>query len=665
MKYKENSLGRWTSSLNRPALVCSPAIFVGSLILVFGSWHVGSGLAQYPGSHAATTVGYPNPSVVSTSFASSPISSFSPVSSSSSMALRDWALDVANAKINLDANQLPDIPIARERLDRAMMELENFLATSPQHQANWLAFLAWNELRTELKKESPNDVRLSQLEKTFRQNYLGLEMRQFTHVRDALSEYSIALKFSSNRPKAIEAFGKLLSSLSEQLQKPNQSADFEATREIGKSISFLSKANQASNLVSAIRSNFSRSNARVLVSSAFVQQRFSRPVNEANPVNELILGTQIYGQSWLQGFVTPQLLDSHSNAALRLELNANLSSENIGYNRSVKLYTQGAASVFASETIALTDNGLTTLNDTSVDASLSSQINDIEARLRIVRKIASKKAAEQKPQADAIAEGRLENRIRNEFHQKLAQQVSDANQKIKTPDLPVLKRLGLDLPNRTTWSSPSYLALLWKVQGHAQLAAPRSCPLVVDPSGITVQLHESVVTNVLDPLLAGRIIKNTDLDSLAVQFGDALGKGLVKPSNDEPFAITMADYHPVEIQLDNSLVTFRIRTEKLDRGDRALKQAASIKASYTIELIDGAIQFRRQGDIDIDFSGSQQRGSEGVVLRSFLKRKFTEVFKEQLLDTPLRLTDRLPSDFQGLGLYSIQVDDGWIQAHLR
>jgi len=575
---------------------------------------------------------------------------------------RNWALEVANAQKNLDPNRLPDIAKTRDRLDQAIKVLENFLATSPQHEANWLAFLTWNDLKKELKEEAPDQEKLTQIEKSFRQNYFGLELRQFTNVRDALTSYITALKFSTDRSTAIQIFTNRLSKLSEQLQLPNATQNFEGTREIGQTIAYLMQGNQSDSLVGAVRSQYSRSNARVLISSEFVNARFSKPVNEANPVNEIILGTQLFGQSWMQGWVTPQLIDSSSQAAMRLNLNGAFSSQNIGYNRSVKLHTQGSGSVVACETIALTDNGLVPLNDTASDAMLSSQIDSIEAKLRIVRKIASKQAAKQKPEADSIAEGRLETRVRTQFHERLAQQISEANQRIQNPDLTVLARLGLDRPNRTTWSSPQYMALLWKLQSQTQLAAPASCPLVVDPTGVTVQLHESVVTNLLDPVLAGRTLRSTELDTLAPQFGGVLGKGLIKQKDEKPWAITMAPFHPVEIQLDDSLVTFRIRTKRLDSGDQGVDKAASIEASYKIVLIDGAIQLERQGDVKIVFA--EQRGSRAATMRGALKKIFDEVLKQKLLDEPFRITDRLPSELN-LSLSSIQVDDGWIQMHLR
>ncbi|HUP77629.1 MAG TPA: hypothetical protein VM260_03640, partial [Pirellula sp.] len=161
------------------------------------------------------------------------------ISSVSSLWTRNWDLDIANAQLNLNPNRLPDVGLAKQRLDQSMVELENFLATSPQHQAKWLAFLTWNDLRSEITKTAPNLDLLVQIEKTFRQNYFGLEMRQFTNVRDSLTYYTHALKFSTDRPKTLEIFSNRLKNLSEQLQISNTVKKFEHTREIGQTISYL------------------------------------------------------------------------------------------------------------------------------------------------------------------------------------------------------------------------------------------------------------------------------------------------------------------------------------------------------------------------------------------------------------------------------------------
>ncbi len=646
-------------------------------------WHIGRSLAQSPsdlqvvaGSYVAEAT---SPVVAATwnpddESASSPsrivlISSSLPSSGSmaspSAASQLDWATTVANARLNLRAETLPNPANAKMALEDATIQLQKFLATASSDRfANWLSFLRWNELQQELSKAEPDVEQLVQLERNMRQNYLGLEMSQFVRVRERLSDYIDALTFGGEPANTIELLGKRLEQLSVSLQTPSQGADTERQREIGLVASFLDQSKQLPDLIQTVRSNFSKANVRVLVSSEFVQRQFIRPVAEPSPVNEVILGTQIRGRAFLQGNVIPQLLDNPRNASMRLLLSAHMSSQNIGTNRGVLLHTRGDADVLASETISLTDAGLLSQNDTSVYAPLQSHIDSIEHRLRIVRKIAAKKAAQQKPQADAIARGRLEARVSTQFHQQLQDQLVQTNAKMGNLELPVLNRLGLSRPKRTSWSSGQYLSLLWKQQESYQLAAPTSCPLIVQPHGLAIQFHQSAIMNILDPIIGGRIIRSEDLDDFAVQADLPPSEGLKAEATGEKWAISMASYHPVEVEFDDQLVRFRIRTTKLDRGDQALEQPATIEAAYKVVLMDGAIQFERQGDVKIEFAGKAQRGLRAVTLRSFLKNKFDTVFKLELLDKPIRPTDRLPADAPPMTITDIQVDDGWIQATL-
>jgi len=567
--------------------------------------------------------------------------------------------------MNLRAETLPNPVTAKLALENATIQLQNFLSTaSGDRQANWLSFLRWNDLLKELGNNEPDIEQLVQIERNMRQNYLGLEMSNFVNVRERLSDYIDALEFGAEPKETLEILGKRLENLSESLQSPVFGADTERQREIGLITSFLAQSKQLPDLMQTVRSNFSKANLRVLVSSEFVQRQFSRPVAQPNPVNEVILGTQIRGQSFLQGSVIPQLVDNPRNASMRLMLSAHMNSTSVGTNRKVLFHTLGSSDVSAGETIMLTDSGLVTQNDTSVFAPLQTSIVGIEHRFRIVRKIAAKKAAEQKPQADSIARGRLETRVSTQFHQQLQDQLVETNAKMRTTEMPIFNRLGLSKPKRTSWSSGQYLSLLWKQQEPDQLAASTSCPLVVQPCGLTIQLHQSAIMNMLDPVLGGRIIRNEDLDDFAVQAGAKPSADLSQEVRGEKWAISMASYHPLEVEFDDQLVRFRIRTTRLDRGDQALDQPATIEAIYKIVLVDGAIQFERQGDVKIDFAGKAQRGLRAVTLRSFLKNKFDSVFKPQLLDTPFRPTDRLPANVPQMTITDIQVDDGWIQANL-
>lgn len=571
---------------------------------------------------------------------------------------------VQSASSRLDAKTLPQVPTARQSLDQALSQLRNFLASSPSQGPLWQRFLKLDTIAEELSQPTPNLEVLNDIEKTFRQNYYGLEFAQFVNVREALSKYVQSQRFGSNPETTFEILRNRLNKLSERMQSPGMLSDANAMHDLAQTVTYLHQGNQLPDVVSSVKRAFSYPNIRVLASSDFLQRRLTRPVDEANPVNELILGTTILGQSVLRGVVSPQLLDSPSNAAVRLNLNADFASVNRGYNRSVVLNTQGSANIAASESIVLTDYGLASIGDTGVDADLKTVINSIEHRLRLVRKIAAKQAAKQKPLADAIGESRLENRIRSQFHEQLNGQLAEANSKINSLGVPTLSRLGITKPSRNSWSTTDNLAVQWNIQNGVQLAATGTCPLPMESSGVTVQIHQSALGNLLDPILAGRILRSEDMDGYISQFGDA-AKGIPRKEEDGPWAITLNGFQPVELHLDDSRIRFRIRTLKLRKEEQGLNKAATIEASYRVDIADGAVQLVRDGDVNVEFSGKEQRGVEAVTLRTFLRNKFEQLFRPELLDKPFRWSERLPDQFRDLQLSSLAIDDGWMQLQLR
>lgn len=567
------------------------------------------------------------------------------------------------AQESLSPEFLPSIAFQKSKLDIATSELEQFLSRNPSEKENWLRFLKWEELLAELKKDAPDLLTLMQFEKNLRQNFPGLEMRPFVNFREELRAYTNTLRVSSDPTVSLPYLKDRLAKLSASIAEVDLKEDIEARREAAQTLEYLSQANQARGVIQSIQSSYSRANVRVLLSSEFVQRQFSRPVSEYNPVCEVILGTNITGDSFINGSVSPRLLDNPSNASMQLTMHGNFNSDNVGYNRGVQIKTTGYANVVACETVTLTASGLSAMSDTNADADLTTQINSIQAKSKLITKIAKKKAAQQKPLADSIAEGRMETKIRNQFHQKLQDQLNESNQKLASTDLSVLQRIGLAKPNRLSWSSSQYLALLWKVQDGVQLGAPISCPLDVSPTGITVQVHESVVGNLFDPIFGGRVLKSEDAALYASQFGD-LGKK-IKRDNEEPWSVTMDSFYPIEVRLDDNLVTIRVRLNKLEKGDQALKQPALIQATYRPVLDAGALQLKREGEVKIEFYGKQDRGVRAVSLRSFLKTKFSEFLKEELLDVPLKLSEKLPPEFQSLDLVSISSESGWLQVHLN
>jgi hypothetical protein len=165
--------------------------------------------------------------------------------------------------------------------------------------------------------------------------------------------------------------------------------------------------------------------------------------------------------------------------------------------------------------------------------------------------------------------------------------------------------------------------------------------------------------------MAGRRIRSTELDEVALQFGDKIPAQLSEEANGEPWSITMADYHPIEVSFDDEIITFAIHTERSEKGDQSLDDEAKVIAKYKVEKQYGGIQLVRQGDVDVEFAGKADRGTRATILRSFLKNKFGKIFRENLFDRAVRLEEQLPDDVPDLTIDTVVVDDGWLQVTLN
>ncbi len=565
-----------------------------------------------------------------------------------------------------DLQRLPKPDQAKEKVQQAAYHLQQYLnPESNPRGADWLKFLRWDELLKEIHSESPSPARLDQFALRMRQNYQGLDYAPFVTLRDAIHQFSRGLRYGSEPEKSIETLQKQLGPLADALQKSPEGSDMERQREIGRLTQFLTESNQAEPLVRKIESIFGGPNVRLLVSDHFLQTKLKRTVSEPSPVQEVILGTRIQGNSITQGSVTPRLVPNGRNATMALQLLAQFESDNRGVNRGVTILTKGHAPISAAETVQLLDHGLVAMNDASVDADLDTDVTGIQHRLKIVRKLAARQVAKKQDLANQIGEQRLETRLRKQFHEQLVAQLSQANERLGTLQIPALNRLGLDKPKRSSWTSKDYLALRWLARQPGQLAAPNACPMVVEPRGVTLQLHQSVLHNLLDPVLAGRIIQNTDLPAFVQQAGGKVSDRLQKESQEEPWSMSMASYHPVEMEFEDGLIQIRIRTTNQKKGDQKLDQPAAITAAYRPVVENNTLQLVREGDVKVELFGARARGLEATTTRAFLQEKFDEVFRNPLLEKPINPFDQLPEGAPDLQLVSVETQDGWLQARVE
>ncbi len=567
---------------------------------------------------------------------------------------------------NLDASRLPKRHQLTSDLQAAITNLENYInLNSPNGQA-WSQFLKLEELKKELAAERPQLNKLVDLELNMRQNYLGLEYAPYQEVRRGIGNVVRALRYGSRPEQTIEVLDGKLKQLVESLNEPASGVASDLALEVGLIANYLHEMNQAPTALAQLQQQYSSPNVQIYARENAVNRILTRSVAEPSPVNECLLGTRMIGQACMLGAVNVDILPMVGGVSMQLSLNANLTTSNRGYNRGVVIGSSSYSPVSATKQIFITPSGISAAS-TNVATNLQTSINSIDHRLRIVRRIATRKAAEQKPLADAIAEGRMQSRIRNQYDEQVNQQLSEANVKLasvqnQTP--PELARLGIPKPQLNYNSTSDAIHANIRQAAKFQLAAHRPSALAKPQSAdIVAEVHQSAVINALDIVLGDRTIRSVDLDDYAKQATGSVSEEIKAEVEGEPWSIALAAYRPVDIRLDDGLITVKLRIVRMTRGAQALDDSSIVTAVYRPTYSNGVVNLNREGPVDVSFTRAS-RGLRVVTLRSFLKGKFDMFFKERIVTRRLDQWS-LPAGVPQLTVDTLKLEDGWIQVGLR
>ena len=573
--------------------------------------------------------------------------------------LADLKETLAGAAAKLAADDLPNPGVAGKRLAAALVATESHIQIGTQNGNDWAKFLKLEGIREQLKNEKPNLALIAELEKNLQQNFPGLAQPVVIELRSAVNMFRRAKRYGTNPQGTIAGLTRQISQLAASLEQ--SPSDAELAQNVGRLVNLLYQCDQSPDLVTALRSPFAASNLQISVNESFLNRVLSRSIARPAPVDECILGTRVLGQACLQGSVSADVQPCSHAVSVEVKMDGMMTTLNRGYNRGVVLGTSSSSPVHLSKQIVASMQSVSA-EPAKVTTNLATQINSISHKLKLVRKIAKKKASQQKPLADAISEGRLQKRLRSEYDTEVDTQIDKANAQLadansKSPSNPVLKRLNIPRP-AVALQSTSDQILGNVVQAAAyQLAASEACPIDKPAqSDAIIELHQSIVMNALQSFLGERTIRDSDLPSLAKQFLGKVPEDMEKP--DEAFTIAMVGYNPVIVEFDEGLAKLTLRFSRLDGADREIRNAI-VKVAYRPVLEEGKLVLRREGDLEVELP-TVRSATTRTSLRSAARSKMRPIFKEEIVLEKLSLKQFMPQAPE-VELNHLQIQDGWLQ----
>ncbi|RLS30981.1 MAG: hypothetical protein DWH79_09790 [Planctomycetota bacterium] len=560
---------------------------------------------------------------------------------------------------------------AAANLRTAMGPLDRLLARSKSGE-NWRKYLEWPALQAQASSgQAADPVVLRRIEELLGATQNGLDMADFVRVRKAVTRFAEVADVArgDGGSKFADRLGKLASSL----LAASASGQAEALAPVPPILERLTESGQAQGVVAAVRGAASRPNIHLEISEDLLAPAVNRPVDQVQPVDDVVLGTRIRGTGHTRGNVRLDFVPSNDKAVFDIVLDATNISHTRGTQGPVTVNSRGVTEIDARRRIFL-DEHTVTAAPVEASADTNSTVTGIGINApfgkRLIRRIASRKIAESKPQAEAVAEGKARDRIRRQFGEQTEPAVAQMRQQFRDRVRGPLQERGLYPESFHMHTTDRDLRIVARKSLATQLAAFSAPPSAAGGNVITARVHESAVNNILEEKLGGRIITQDDVARIAkeqdMKMPDSLGSD--PDAEQKTWAITFAKYRPVTVTAEDSRVKITVRGDKFVSGERDFP-GMDIAATYALGRGPKGPVLVREGSVQINpsgfKSGDRKLTMQETSLRRILQKRFDKVFKDTIEIEPLPLKGELAV----VGpLPMSQLDsrrDGWMVAGWR
>lgn len=227
----------------------------------------------------------------------------------------------------------------------------------------------------------------------------------------------------------------------------------------------------------------------------------SKEVERQLTVQDVILGTSVYGTAHVHGTPAVKLTDSPDKAKFWITLNGTVSSTTTGYNGPAIIHSRSVTNFSATRLVTFEPGKGFTGAPTEVSASTRTTVDGIDSTRggligRIVRRRASKIEAGQHGQVEEIVRQRIAKRVQTAFDKQSDQRLAQMNETI---DLRQLAQAGR-VPVRgkeVNWfccTTPRYLQIASQAGASGTpLELPLHHPENPQSAPVEIWMHDSLI----------------------------------------------------------------------------------------------------------------------------------------------------------------------------
>lgn len=529
------------------------------------------------------------------------------------------ACEEAAANYSEEAN-VAELARARQSLKNETKSLVYLLNrnSNRKHAEGWIKFLKLQELQRTLMGSSSSEDRavIDQSLERFHKEEPGLDEEYFIKVRDALERYVELLDApkgtQDRKAEFAEDCGRLRDAVKEFVengsaaQSETVSALFAYLNDCQPKSVSLRKASQL------LAARFSMTNVQIEAAGRCFLSDHLTEFTQPTTVRETIRGTATQGKGTTTGTVQVELADNPRQAEIRLMVNAQTVTDNVGYNQGVTVYSHSKATLSAAKSIFLTDTLST--EPAKVVSRMDTKITGINSgRGNIGTQVVYDRVYEEFPYSKAesqrLAEYRFAERVNSQVNNGLKRENGFANL------MNYLKEN--DYSPRVLSSSTTKDRIFWSALfGNQTQVGPTSGIKLEGTHDLSIKIHASAPNNVSFFALAGERISDREFSEWFGKIFPGIGKQCASradkakaesekksdepaaettaepaagedaseegPKTDEPFFMTFSSEMPLITTYENNKATVVARIEQFEQEEKTFP-GLNIEVAYEVQ----------------------------------------------------------------------------------
>jgi hypothetical protein len=408
---------------------------------------------------------------------------------------------------------------------------------------------------------------------------------------------------------------------------------------------------------------YRNANLRLVVTANLLNRLLPSQTPQTERVNDMVVGVPTRGYSTTATQLAVRLLPDPNRLHLTLEASGVVDSQTSSSSGPVTFTNNGQSTYRVSKDIAIDRDGFHA-GPVQAHAESATRLGSLQTNfdgVPIVRSLVRNYALSQRDarigEAEQEIEAKVARRAKERFDAELTARLTSAEAQLGHRVIAPLAKLAVDPSVISLSTSAERMTMRFRVAGHDQLGAHTPRPLAMSDSLASLQIHESLLNNLLAQLqLAGRTFT---LPELHAWINERASRGAQPIPNDLPehVIVTFAEFDPVRVACDEGRLKLTLALAEIDQGEHAWYDMEA--TAYYRPVVNGQhLEFSRVGSIEL--GGEGHVGRVDFALRGIFAK---------ILSQKRKLSLKLPADaarpkLLDLQFYDATIENGWISMAL-